>query len=173
MTPEELGRLVRKIWIDYCFETNQSLDHSTVPWEEMDEWSQEVDRRIGVAVAQQAAAQAREPLAFGCRTLMNKWTSLDRRAGECSGAYNSAKTDCAENLAALIMSLRAQGERRRPVETDIVVDKLEQRIRELEAQLAQARAELIQMRAERDAAEYLLAEGENAESPTDYRAPPP
>lgn len=51
MTPEELGRTVRRAWIDYCIETGRTDEyHRICPWEELDEWSKEVDRRIGVAV---------------------------------------------------------------------------------------------------------------------------
>lgn len=51
MTREELGRLVRKIWVDYCLETGYTDRRDRIcPWEEMDDWSQEVDMRIGEAV---------------------------------------------------------------------------------------------------------------------------
>ncbi len=48
---EELGEVVRKAWVDYCVETGRDEEyHRICPWEELDDWGKEVDRRIGVAV---------------------------------------------------------------------------------------------------------------------------
>lgn len=51
MTREELGRIVREVWVSYCIETNRTDRPDRIcPWEEMDKWSQEVDMRIGEVV---------------------------------------------------------------------------------------------------------------------------
>lgn len=48
---EKLGRVVRQAWVDYCVETGRTDEyHRICPWEELDDWSKEVDRRIGIAV---------------------------------------------------------------------------------------------------------------------------
>jgi hypothetical protein len=52
---EELGKIVRQAWVDYCKETGRTDDPQKIcGWKELDEWSKEVDRRIGVAVARHA-----------------------------------------------------------------------------------------------------------------------
>ncbi len=45
---DAFGRVVRKIWVDYCIETGRTDRPDRIaPWEELDEWSREADRRIG------------------------------------------------------------------------------------------------------------------------------
>lgn len=49
---EELGKLVRKTWLDFCTETKLPQSHAhSAPWEELSQWEKEVDRRIGEAVS--------------------------------------------------------------------------------------------------------------------------
>lgn len=49
---ELLGQEVRRAWVEYCRETGRTDDPRKIcDWAELDEWSKEVDRRIGVAVA--------------------------------------------------------------------------------------------------------------------------
>lgn len=48
---EELGRAVRLAWVAYCRATGDEKPSHIAPWEELSEWDQEADRRIGVAVA--------------------------------------------------------------------------------------------------------------------------
>jgi hypothetical protein len=51
MTREELGRLVRQVWIEYCLKTGRTDRPDRIcPWEEMDDWSQEVDMCIGTTI---------------------------------------------------------------------------------------------------------------------------
>lgn len=51
MTREEIGRLVRQVWVDYCKETGRIEKPShVVPWEDLDDWDREIDRRIGEAL---------------------------------------------------------------------------------------------------------------------------
>lgn len=60
---EVLGRIVRGAWVDYCLETGKTERPDRIaPWESMDEWSQEVDKRIGVAVAAYMMSRAEPPL---------------------------------------------------------------------------------------------------------------
>jgi hypothetical protein len=47
MTREELGQMVRQIWIDYCLETGDTKPSHTAPWEQLSDWDREVDMRIG------------------------------------------------------------------------------------------------------------------------------
>ena len=51
-TPEALGQLVRKAWVDYCERSGDTKPSHIAPWEELDEWDKEADRCIGIAVAQ-------------------------------------------------------------------------------------------------------------------------
>lgn len=54
---EELGKIVRCVWVNYCIETNHVYKPDHVDsWEQLDEWAKEVDRRIGEAVAQHVIA---------------------------------------------------------------------------------------------------------------------
>lgn len=46
---EILGKVVRQAWVDYCIETGRK-DKNTEPWEQLDDWTKEVDRRIGESV---------------------------------------------------------------------------------------------------------------------------
>lgn len=48
---DELGRVVRDAWVAYCVETGRVQSNHIWPWERLDEWNREVDRRIGKAVA--------------------------------------------------------------------------------------------------------------------------
>lgn len=51
MTAEDLGKIVRKVWVDYYVETSKTdkPDH-IAPWEQLNDWGKEVDRRIGTAL---------------------------------------------------------------------------------------------------------------------------
>ncbi len=52
MDSEELGKLVREVWLKFCLETKLPPSHAhSAPWEELSQWEKEVDRRIGEAVA--------------------------------------------------------------------------------------------------------------------------
>lgn len=48
---EELGKAVRLAWVRYCQDTGDTKPSHLAPWEELSEWDQEADRRIGIAVA--------------------------------------------------------------------------------------------------------------------------
>jgi len=48
---EELGQLVRKIWVDFCKEIGDTKSSHIAPWEELNENDKEVDRRIGEEIA--------------------------------------------------------------------------------------------------------------------------
>lgn len=52
---EELGRIVRQIWIDFAIEQADitgvpTKPHHLLSWDELDEADKEVDRRIGEAL---------------------------------------------------------------------------------------------------------------------------
>lgn len=53
---ERLGQLVRQVWIEWAREQPNPKPHWLTPWEELDESSREVDRRIGERVASAALA---------------------------------------------------------------------------------------------------------------------
>jgi hypothetical protein len=58
-TPDDLGRIVRRVWVEFCLETGHIAKPGHIaPWEDLDEWAREVDRRIGVAVASAVLAAA-------------------------------------------------------------------------------------------------------------------
>lgn len=49
---EALGMIVREEWVRFCIETSRISPPSRIaPWDETSDWSKEVDRRIGEAVA--------------------------------------------------------------------------------------------------------------------------
>lgn len=48
---EALGRLVRRVWVDFARMQPNPKPHHLLPWEELDEPNKEVDRLIGRAVA--------------------------------------------------------------------------------------------------------------------------
>lgn len=52
MTAEDLGKIVRETWVNYCIETGKTdkPDH-IAHWEQLNDWGREVDRRIGLAIA--------------------------------------------------------------------------------------------------------------------------
>jgi hypothetical protein len=52
---EQLGRMVREIWVAAAREHPDPKPSWLVPWDELGEWDKEVDRRIGEAVASHAA----------------------------------------------------------------------------------------------------------------------
>ena len=52
---EELGRIVREAWVNYCHETGDSKPSHIAPWEEIADWDREVDCRIGEAIARHVA----------------------------------------------------------------------------------------------------------------------
>lgn len=63
MDREELGREVRRIWIEWAREQEAPKPSWLVPWEELAEPDREVDRRIGehlYALGQQAHTRRRE-----------------------------------------------------------------------------------------------------------------
>lgn len=47
---EQLGRLVRKVWVDYCYEIGDDKFSHLASWEELSESDREVDRRIAEAI---------------------------------------------------------------------------------------------------------------------------
>ena len=94
MTDEELGRIVRRVWVEYCIQTGHTERPDRIcPWEEMDEWSREVDRRIGVAVAVQVARETAEKCAGLCEIEAGDVASMDEYAltGASEIARQSAK----------------------------------------------------------------------------------
>lgn len=50
MSREDVGKLVRQTWIDYCREIGDTKPSHLAPWEELSEQDKEADRRIGDAV---------------------------------------------------------------------------------------------------------------------------
>lgn len=56
---DDLGRQVRMVWLTFCAETNQPVSHShNSPYEQLSEWEQEVDRRIGESLYRAGRAGA-------------------------------------------------------------------------------------------------------------------
>jgi len=55
MDREELGKLVRRVWVEYCLEIGDTKPSHIAPWEELSEADKEADRRIGVALYDLAA----------------------------------------------------------------------------------------------------------------------
>ena len=43
---EDGGKLVRKAWLDWCQEQQVTKESWLLPWEKMDDWDREFDRRI-------------------------------------------------------------------------------------------------------------------------------
>ena len=54
---EALGRLVREVWVECARELPGPKPSHLLPWDDLDDWNKEVDRRIGERVA--AAGQER------------------------------------------------------------------------------------------------------------------
>lgn len=52
---EQLGRMVREVWVAAAREHPDPKPSWLVPWDELGEWDKEVGRRIGEAVASHAA----------------------------------------------------------------------------------------------------------------------
>lgn len=50
-TPDDLGREVRRVWVECARELPDPKPHHLLEYDDLDEWNQEVDRRIGEAVA--------------------------------------------------------------------------------------------------------------------------
>jgi hypothetical protein len=44
---EELGKIVRKVWVKYCKEIGDNKPNHIASWEEISEIDKEADRRIG------------------------------------------------------------------------------------------------------------------------------
>lgn len=55
---EALGRIVREVWVACAREHPNPKPSWLVPWEELGEWDQETDRRIGASLATHGAAIA-------------------------------------------------------------------------------------------------------------------
>lgn len=51
MTREELGRVVRGVWVTWAREQADARHSWLVPWDDLDDGQREVDMRIGEAVA--------------------------------------------------------------------------------------------------------------------------
>lgn len=49
-TAEELGKLVREVWIQWAREQPTIKEHWLTPWERLSEPDKDVDRRIGLAI---------------------------------------------------------------------------------------------------------------------------
>jgi len=56
---EQLGRMVREIWVKWAREQPNPKPSWLKPWEELSEPDREVDRRIGEGIARYALEQAR------------------------------------------------------------------------------------------------------------------
>ena len=56
LSREELGRLVREVWVACAREHPDPKPSWLAGWDELDEWDRETDRRIGKVVANHAAA---------------------------------------------------------------------------------------------------------------------
>lgn len=50
MNREELGKIVRQTWIDYCVSIGDTKPSHLIPWDELSEIDREADRRIGEAL---------------------------------------------------------------------------------------------------------------------------
>jgi len=44
---ENLGRIVREVWVDYCLDHNDHNANNVRSWEHLSEYDREVDRLIG------------------------------------------------------------------------------------------------------------------------------
>ena len=60
---EQLGRRVREVWVAWAKEQPAPKESWLVPWEELDEPSREVDRRIGAAIWGDAVSEMLEYVA--------------------------------------------------------------------------------------------------------------
>jgi len=84
-TPEQLGRIVRKTWVEWCKERGVTEHHKICDYDEMPEDIKDVDNRIGVAVAEAVAAPEMAELledifvANGCQRTYD----LSNVCGEC------------------------------------------------------------------------------------------
>lgn len=47
---EALGRMVREAWVNYCRETGVTKPSHLAPYDELSDWDQEADHRIGEAI---------------------------------------------------------------------------------------------------------------------------
>lgn len=54
---EKLGQIVRQVWIEKARTLDNPKPSNLLPWEELDEWNQEVDRCIGEEVGKAAFRQ--------------------------------------------------------------------------------------------------------------------
>lgn len=64
---EELGRIVREVWVEWAKEQQSPKPSWLVPWEGLGEPDKEVDRRIGERLAAEGNAEIanpRKPLEF-------------------------------------------------------------------------------------------------------------
>jgi len=59
LEPEELGRKVREIWIEWAKQQPNPKPSWLLPWEELSEPDREVDRRIGMQIAVGIVARLR------------------------------------------------------------------------------------------------------------------
>lgn len=50
MTREDLGRLVRHVWVEWAREQANPKPSWLLPWEDLDDGQREVDMRIGEAL---------------------------------------------------------------------------------------------------------------------------
>lgn len=46
---EAVAKAIRDEWVRYCLETGNTKPSHIAPWEELDDWNQEADRRIARA----------------------------------------------------------------------------------------------------------------------------
>lgn len=51
LEPDQLGRLVRQAWVDYCTSTGDTKATHLAPWEDLGVWDRDADQAIGHAVA--------------------------------------------------------------------------------------------------------------------------
>lgn len=92
---EELGRLVREVWIEWAREQPNPKPSWLVPWEDLSEPDREVDRRIGERLAA-AGAERRSVLdGLGAPAW---WTALDEPMRSwivciATGAFREGQTD--------------------------------------------------------------------------------
>ncbi len=57
---EKLGALVREVWIECAGELPDPKSSHLTPWEDLDDWNKEVDRRIGERIARYVLARERK-----------------------------------------------------------------------------------------------------------------
>ena len=86
MTPDDLGRLVRKTWVEWAHGQPAPKSSWLMPWEDLPEPDREVDRRIGVAVVVAVLRETAEAMleegapAFGGQYLGNQDAQIWLRA---------------------------------------------------------------------------------------------